>query len=227
MAEDVRGFLSNVSCVILHGVVHHRLAHLVSCAPDGPRHILLELHGVLFVFLFVNILVSGGASVHTAESFVVADVGGVAMSERAEHWRFHFLSLLFGELFLSAVRDNVVIESAVLTNDLAEGLITVDNLGVEACILVTVQVLLALEGIFAVTNVFELSKRLCSLAVVDARDHIGFFFRSLFLHVDVFAFADGAVTVHREERLSLGRGGGGTQLTIEFARVLIGVAEGV
>lgn len=91
----------------------------------------------------------------------------------------------------------------MLANNLAEWLVSVQDLGVEASVFVTIQIFLAFEGVLRVGDVVELCEGLGSFAVIEARNNVGRFFWSLLLHVNVLTLADSAVAMHREEGLVL------------------------
>jgi len=179
----------------------------VGLAPDWFCHVLLELNSVLFALLLIRVLLAGLAGVGPAESFVVTNMRWVATLEWTKNRRFNRLPPLFGESFARSISDDIVMEAAVLSDILFEGLVTVEDLGVQTGILFAVQILFAFKWVLAVADVLELSEGLGSLAVIEARNWVGRRLRSFLLHVDKFALAHGAVTMHREEGLGL-RGGG-------------------
>jgi len=225
--EHVQGLLSNVASIVCHGRVHHGLAHLVARPPHWLGNILLELDHVLLALFFVDVLLRSLSSVSTAESFVVTNVRLVSMLERSVVGSLHGFLLLFREFAAVGISKHISIERAVLTGHLAEGLVAVEDLGVQASILITIKVFFTLVGVLRVavaTEILELGERLSGLAVVKSGD-VGVLGLGVLLHVCEFTPADGAVTVHREERLRLG--GGRAELGVELSWVDVRIAQGV
>lgn len=140
-------------------------------------------------------------------------------------WRFDLLTPLFGEFSTVGESEYISVEGAVLLDDLAEGLIAVENLGVQTSILVATQIFLAFEGVFTVSNVLELREGFSCLAVVHAGNVIWGNVGASFFHVVEFTLLHGTVAVHGEE--GLGLSGGRSEVTVELARVDVRIAEGV
>lgn len=128
----MHAFGSNVTHIVLNSRVHHRFRHLVRSAPDRFAHVLLELNEILLAFFVVLVFIASLISMSTTKGLVVTDMSGISVFESSKHRRLHFCGSLIGEFLTSSVGSNIVVERSVLTHDLAERLVSVDNFSVES-----------------------------------------------------------------------------------------------
>lgn len=144
----------------------HGLSHLVSSAPDWIAHVLLVTNVVLLLLLHVVVL--GRAATVSTQSLVKTSVGQVSPLPWTVVWHKAGILWLLWELLCGSESHNVWHKSTVLSHNVAEWLILVQDQTVKSGVLLSVDVLFTLVWVLLiVTQTVLWSEGLSSLTVIE------------------------------------------------------------